>query len=95
MKDLFSCNINKFYMKDKNLPDDIKNKSLEELTELANTIIKNLENQKDLEDSLEEYQKLIKLNIIIEKQFQKASKKLSQSTKDRIQNIKKNNEKKN
>tara|TARA_B100001559_G_scaffold41256_1_gene30601 strand:- start:4122 stop:4373 length:252 start_codon:yes stop_codon:yes gene_type:complete len=81
-------------MKDKNLPDDIKNKSLEELTELANTIIKNLENQKDLEDSLEEYQKLIKLNIIIEKQFQKASKKLSQSTKDRIQNIKKNNEKK-
>ena len=27
-------------MKDKNLPDDIKNKSLIELTELANNIIK-------------------------------------------------------
>ena len=49
-------------MKDKNLLDDIKNKSLDELTELANNIIKNLENKKNLEDSLEEYQKLIKLN---------------------------------
>ena len=81
-------------MKDKNLPDDIKNKSLDELTELANNIIKNLENKKNLEDSLEEYQKLIKLNIIIEKEFQKLSKELSQSTKDKIENIKKKNEKK-
>ena len=81
-------------MKDKNLPDDIKNKSLDELTELANNIIKNLENKKNLEDSLEEYQKLIKLNIIIEKQFQKVSKELSQSTKEKIENIKNKNEKK-
>ena len=81
-------------MKDKNLPDDIKNKSLDELTELANNIIKNLENKKNLEDSLEEYQKLIKLNIIIEKQFQKLSKELSQSTKDKIEDIKNKNEKK-
>tara|TARA_B100000214_G_scaffold142456_1_gene101936 strand:- start:25 stop:276 length:252 start_codon:yes stop_codon:yes gene_type:complete len=81
-------------MKDKNLPDDIKNKSLDELTELANNIIKNLENKKNLEDSLEEYQKLIKLNIIIENQFQKLSKELSQSTKDKIENIKNKNEKK-
>ncbi len=81
-------------MKDKNLPDDIKNKSLDELTELANNIIKNLENKKNLEDSLEEYQKLIKLNLIIEKQFQKVSKELSQSTKEKIENIKNKNEKK-
>ena len=81
-------------MKDKNLPDDIKNKSLDELTELANNIIKNLENKKNLEDSLEEYQKLIKLNIIIENQFQKLSKELSKSTKDKIENIKNENEKK-
>ncbi len=81
-------------MKDKNLLDDIKNKSLDELTELANNIIKNLENKKNLEDSLEEYQKLIKLNIIIENQFQKLSKELSQSTKDKIENIKNKNEKK-
>ena len=94
MKDLFSCNINKFYMKDTNLPDDIKNKTLDELTELANNIIKNLENTKNLEDSLQEYQKLIRLNLIIEKQFQKVSKDLSQSTKDKIENIKSKNEKK-
>ena len=94
MKDLFSCNINKFYMKDKNLPDDIRNKSLNELTELASNIIKSLENKKNLEESIEDYQKLIKLNILIEKQFQKASKELSNSTRDKIQDILKKNEKK-
>ena len=81
-------------MKDKNLPNDIKNKSLQELTELANNIIKNLENTKNLENSMEEYQKLIRLNILIEKQFQKASKDLSLSTKSKIQNLQKKNEKK-
>ena len=81
-------------MKDKNLPDDIKNKSLSELTDLANNIIKNLENKNTLDGSIEEYQKLIKLNLLIEKQFQKASKELSQSTRDKIQNVLKKNEKK-
>ena len=76
-------------MKDKNLLDDIKNKSLQELTELANNIIKNLENTKNLENSMEEYQKLIRLNILIEKQFQKVSKDLSLSTKTKIQNLQK------
>ena len=81
-------------MKDKNLPDDIKNKSLNELTDLANNIFNNLENKNTLDGSIEEYQKLIKLNVIIEKQFQKVSKELSQSTKDKIENIKNKNEKK-
>ena len=45
-------------MKVKNLPDDINLKSLNELTELANKIIKNLEHEKDLENSADEYQKL-------------------------------------
>ena len=39
-------------MKDKNLQNDIKNKSLNELTELANSIIENLEKEKDLEKSV-------------------------------------------
>ena len=81
-------------MKDKNLPDDIKNKSLNELTDLANNIIKNLENKNTLDGSIEEYQKLIKLNLLIKKQFQKASKELSQSTREKIQNVLKKNEKK-
>ena len=81
-------------MKDKNFPDDIQNKSLEELTDLANNIIKNLEDKKNLEDSVDEYQKLIKLNLLIEKQFKKANKELIQSTKEKIQKIQKKNEKK-
>ena len=60
-------------MKDKNLLDDIKNKSLNELTELANNIIEKLENEKDLEASVNDYQELIKLNNLIEKKFQNTS----------------------
>ena len=81
-------------MKVKNLPDDIKNKSLNELTDLANNIIENLEDKNTLEGSVEEYQKLIKLNLLIEKEFQKASKELSQSTRQKIQKVLKKNEKK-
>ncbi len=74
-------------MKDKNFPDDIKNKSLNELTELANNIIKNLESEKDLENSIDEYQKLIKLNNLIEKKFQTTSKEISHITKLKINEI--------
>ena len=82
-------------MKDKNLPEDIKLKSLNQLKELANNIIKRLENEKNLESSINEYQKLIKLNNLIEKKFIKNSKKISQNTKDKISNIlKKTNAKK-
>ena len=82
-------------MKDKNLPNDIKNKSLNELTELANNIIKNLEFKKDLENSMSEYQRLIQLSNIIEKKFQSTSKQISETTKLKIsQIIKKKNEKK-
>ena len=63
-------------MKDKNLPNDIQSKSVEELTDLATNIIENLENKKNLENSVEEYQMLIKLNNLIEKKFQKNSKQI-------------------
>ena len=83
-------------MKDKNLPDDIKNKSLNELTELADNIIKNLEINKDLESSISEYQNLITLNNLIEKKFRNTSKEISQMTKEKINKLfKKKNEKKN
>ena len=76
-----------YYMKDKNLPDDIKSKSLSELTQEANNIIEQLEKEKNLENSLEDYQKLIKLNNIIEKKFQNSSKKISLKTKEKISQI--------
>ncbi len=81
-------------MNEKNLPDDINSKTLNELTEIANKIIQNLENQKNLEQSLEEYQKLIRLNNLIEKKFQKSSKEISDSAKFKINEISIKNAKK-
>ena len=81
-------------MKDKNLLDDIKNKSLNELTELANNIIKKLESEKDLEASINDYQELIKLNNLIEKKFQNTSREISQETRSKINIILKKNDKK-
>ncbi len=81
-------------MKEINLPDDIKNKSLNDLTKLANIIIEKLENENDLDASIEDYKKLIKLNILIEKKFKKTSKELSQETTNKINKILKKNEKK-
>ena len=81
-------------MKDKNLLDDIKTKSLNELTELANNIIEKLENEKDLEASINDYQELIKLNNLIEKKFQNTSREISQETRSKINIILKKNEKK-
>tara|TARA_Y100000746_G_C15264923_1_gene351239 strand:- start:473 stop:721 length:249 start_codon:yes stop_codon:yes gene_type:complete len=81
-------------MNEKNLPDDIHLKSLQELTTLANKIIENLENKKDLESSLDEYQKLLKLNILIEKKFQTSSKEIADKSKSTIKDILKKNEKK-
>ena len=73
-------------MKEKNLLDDIESKSLEELNDLANIVIDNLE-KKSLEDFVEDYQKLIKLNNYIEKKFQQETKSISQKTKDKIEQI--------
>ena len=75
-------------MKDKNLPDYNNSKSLKELTEQVNRIIQELENQGDLKKSIEDYQKLIKLNNIIEKKFQKESKNITENIKEKINNIK-------
>ena len=74
-------------MKNKNLPDDINLKSLNELTQEANKIIEQIEEEKNFENSLDEYQKLIRLNNIIEKKFQNTSKKISLETKDKINKI--------
>ena len=74
-------------MKDKNLPDDNNYKSVEELTKKANQIIEQLEKEINLENSLNNYQELIKLNNIIEKKFQKKSKEINQLTKEKINKI--------
>ncbi len=62
-------------MKDKNLPDDNNSKSLEKLTQEINSIIEELEKKEDIKNSLDDYQKLIQLNNIIEKKYQKKSRR--------------------
>ena len=74
-------------MKDKNLPNDYNSLSLEELTEEADKMIKNLESQKNLENSIENYQNLLKLNNIIEKKFQRDVKNINEKTKENISKI--------
>ena len=74
-------------MKEKNLPDDNNLRSLEQLLKEVNQIIVQLEKEKDLENSLDNYQKLIKLNNIIEKRFQGKSKEINQFTRDKIEKI--------
>ena len=82
-------------MKDKNLTNNYDSLSLEELTNEANKVIEDLESQKNLENSIEKYQNLLKLNNIIEKKFQKNVRKINNRTKENVSNIiSKNNAKK-
>ena len=71
-------------MKDKNFQNDYRSQSLEELTNEANKMIESLESQKDLNNSVENYQKLLKLNNIIEKKFKEDIKNLNEKTKEKI-----------
>ena len=77
-------------MNEKNLPDDIASKSLNELTDLADEIIKNLENRNNLENTSEDYANLLKINRLIEKKFQKNFKEISDKTTFKIKDIKSN-----
>ena len=79
-------------MKEKNFPNNNNSRSLEELTMELNGVVENLEKEKNLENSIEEYQKLIKLNNIIEKKFKAKSKNISSETKDKINKIIKKHE---
>ena len=74
----------------KNIPDDIASKSLNELTDLADEIIKNLENRNNLENTSEDYADLLKINRLIEKKFQKNFKEISRKTNFKIKDIKSN-----
>ena len=74
-------------MKDKNLPPDNSLYSLKELTDQANKIIELLENKKDLNDSVESYQELLKLNKIIEKKFHKNFRSIGEETNKKVKEI--------
>ena len=74
-------------MKDKNLLPDNNTSTLEELTDQANQIIESLENETDLNNSVESYQQLLKLNNIIEKKFHKNFRSISEETNKKVKEI--------
>ena len=74
-------------MKDKNLLPDNNENTLEDLTDQANKIIVSLEKEKDLNNSVENYQKLLKLNNIIEKKFNKRFRSIGEETNKKVKEI--------
>ena len=74
-------------MKDKILPPEYELKSIEELTEKVNQIIELLEKENDLNNTIENYQELLRLNNIIEKKFQKNFKSISKESIEKIKDI--------
>ena len=74
-------------MKDKNLLPDNNTGTLEELTDQANQIIESLENEKDLNNSVETYQELLRLNKVIEKKFHKGFRSIGEEANKKVKEI--------
>ena len=64
--------------------------SLDELREILNSLLTKIETSPNLENSADDYQKLIKVNNLIEKKFQSLSKEISNNSKSKIDEIIKN-----
>ncbi len=76
-------------MKDKDLPLDNNSLSLEELTNQVKKKIETLENERDISNSIESYQELLRLNKAIEKKFYENFKNISEKTKNIVKDISK------
>ena len=70
----------------KNIPADIKRKSIEEAQKEVSEIIEILEREENLENSMEKYRRLIFLNNYIEQKFKDKSKNISKKNFENIQN---------
>ena len=71
-------------MKLKNIPADIRTKSIKEAQSEIKEIITKLENtETDLESSMEQYNRMIYLNFHIQEQFRKKANEIRQSTLDK------------
>ena len=68
-------------MKSENIPADIRTKSIKEAQNEIIEIIEKLENtETDLEDSIEQYNRMMQLNYHIQDQFKQKANKIKQST---------------
>ena len=81
-------------MKEKNLPVDIKSKSLDELREILNNLVEKIEKDKTSNQSEEKYLEIFKLNRFIEKKFQNTSKEISEKNRLKIKQLLKKDGKK-
>ena len=71
-------------MKSKNIPADIRTKSIKEAQNEIKEIIEKLENaETNLEDSIEQYDRMIQLNYHIQDQFRKKANEIKQPTLDK------------
>ena len=67
-------------MKSKNIPADIKSKSIKEAQNEIKEIIKNLENTNtNLQESTDKYNRMIQLNNHIQEQFKKKLQEIKKS----------------
>ena len=73
-------------MNSKNIPADIKSKSIEEAQKEVSEIIEILEKEENLENSIKKYHRLILLNNYIEQKFKDKSKNISKKDFENIQN---------
>ena len=70
-------------MKSKNIPADIKSKSIKEAQNEIKEIITNLENNEtNLEESMDSYNRMMELNYHIQEQFKKKLKEIRDSNFD-------------
>jgi len=71
-------------MKLKNIPADIRAKSIKEAQSEIKEIITKLENtETDLESSMEQYNRMMYLNFHIQEQFRKKANEIKQSNLDK------------
>ena len=71
-------------MKSKNIPVNAKSKSIKEIKEELNHILEKLENNEiNLSESTNDYQKLIHLNKLLDAHFKRKAKEISAIGKDK------------
>ena len=76
-------------MKSINIPENIKNKTLEELKIEISEAISELEKEKDLKNSINKYQRLIQLNSFVENKFKEKAKSITSKTSEILKKIQK------
>ncbi len=78
-------------MKSKNIPEDIKRKSIEEVQNEIQELIKKIEdNEINLSDSVEKYNRLIQLNNHIHDRFKKKANEIKHSVPAKKKTTRKN-----